>query len=141
MKLIVDKKDDNHKGQAATAIAPVPVSEVMATQVNVSDHQPDQETPAVTISSITLLSWKAANLPIRKTSINDQIKKWMDHDVSIRNYIHTAITCFSITSLEEWKCPLPDQWINDMGSGYVTFEKKYLNPDRGIENCIIHIYN
>jgi hypothetical protein len=90
-----------------------------AVQARASLH--DDARPFIIIP-VTPLSWRSSNLPKVNLSINQGLREWMDFDLAIKNWIYTCLTAF-LQMGNEWACPVPDQYIEDMGIDVVVFTR------------------
>jgi|GEM_PF-4075440 len=116
-------------GNKPVQVAPVLVNPISQPTIQQPDDGGERTTSNVdsspisfTFQPITPLSWKLANLGIAKLSINATIRDWMDHDTAIRNWVHTCLTAFTqLPNVFTWSCPIPDQWIDEMGGSEIIF--------------------
>ena len=128
MKLISKGEQAQQAQQAQEAdILPIAVNAqdiplfTDAVQAGASCGSLDDARPFVIIP-VTPLSWRSSSLPKVNLSINQGLREWMEFDIAIKNWIYTCLTAF-LQMGNEWACPVPDQYIEDMGIEVVVFTR------------------
>ena len=115
------------KGEQAQQAEILPIA-VNATDIlNYSDavagaSSSEADARPFVIIPVTPLSWRSSNLPKVNLSINQGIREWMDFDMAIKNWVYTCLTAF-LQMGNEWACPVPDQYIEDMGIEVIVFTR------------------
>jgi hypothetical protein len=114
-----------------------------------------QETsvPAFVVNITHVLSWKKSSISTldKQIRINKNMTAWMNDNPGFRNWLYTVISChISINPLDAIEYPVPDQYQDEYGIGWVTVEsfskdslsdgfKEGRRPQPELKECTVHI--
>jgi len=120
MKLIT--KGEQSQQATLSPIAVIANDILLTTDAQAGPSSVQDDYRPFVIHAVTPLSWKSANLPKVNLSINQDLREWMDFDLAIKNWVYTCLTAF-LQMGKEWTCPVPDQYIEDMGVNEIIFTR------------------
>jgi hypothetical protein len=111
------------------------------------------EVPAFVVNLTHVLTWKRSDINglVKELRINKILTGWMNDNPGFRNWVMTILSChISLNPLDAIEYPVPDQYQDEYGIGWVTVESfskealsagykdgRRIQPE--LKECTIHI--
>jgi hypothetical protein len=111
------------------------------------------EVPAFVVNLTHVLTWKRSDINglVKELRINKILTGWMNDNPGFRNWVMTILSChIALNPLDAIEYPVPDQYQDEYGIGWVTVESfskealsggvkdgRRVQPE--LKECTIHV--
>jgi hypothetical protein len=121
--------------------------------INTTPCKTDSPIPAFVVNLTHVLTWKRSDINglVKELRINKILTGWMNDNPGFRNWVMTVLSChIALNPLDAIEYPVPDQYQDEYGIGWVTVESfskealsggvkdgRRVQPE--LKECTIHV--